>query len=67
MGDDTKHLLWQLSKEGNTDELEKVVSKCERERISINVGNPERFGATAMHYGGGFSGLKQTRKFLLLN
>ena len=51
MGDETKMLLWQNAKEGDVEALKRVISSCEKERISINSGNPERFGATAIHYG----------------
>jgi hypothetical protein len=51
MDDETKKLLWQASKEGDTEALERVISKCKAENFPINEGNPERFGATAIHYG----------------
>jgi hypothetical protein len=51
MADDTRGLLWQAAKEGDVDTLQKIISLCEKERISINAANSERLGATAIHYG----------------
>ncbi len=51
MGDETKNLLWQTSKAGDTEALERIILKCKAEKIPIDEGNPERFGATAIHYG----------------
>mmetsp|Transcript_79208 Transcript_79208/g.212486 ORF Transcript_79208/g.212486 Transcript_79208/m.212486 type:complete len:122 (+) Transcript_79208:37-402(+) len=42
--------LWEASKAGNTELLEKTIRRCQDEGVDINAGNPSRLGSTALHY-----------------
>ena len=51
MVEETITKLWRACKEGNAESLPEIIASCKSQNVDLSVGNSERFGATAMHYG----------------